>query len=372
MAEKEPKGILDLLANYKYLANPFFSLSRAGAPGLAPEGRWRLAARDGLNLALWNSLGVASWAVPTAALATYFANKWWDKKMRDKTDKSVVSRLSAIRPALTPDADITNIDNITKDPKRELELVDALISKKADEPADVASARADDVASPLAGWLKDVAAGTLPLFAIPTSVLATQYVVNKIYENRLRKRLEQERVAIRNQQNAVDHELMKVQGLIKGASKSSEKDYRKMVLEEARKNNKKDTSRSLTGTILSAPIVGGLLGTGLLSFIAYKYLADKDKDSKTLEYTAEKSLGRNVMQDTPEIGLEQFGIPVTDIVSRPGDKKKPGYISKSDNEEKSNNIDLNKKVNLLEDLEEVEPIVAGDASQKPKKSDALF
>ena len=149
MAEKEPKGLLDILANYKHLANPFHTMYYAGAAGHAPEGKYRLAKRDGTNLALWNALGVASWLVPTSALAAYFANKWWDKKMQDAVNKSSVSRISAVRPTLSPDADLNNISNVINDPEREVEAVKQMLSKNASK------GRKDDDA--IDEWVKNVA-----------------------------------------------------------------------------------------------------------------------------------------------------------------------------------------------------------------------
>jgi hypothetical protein len=367
MAEREPKGILDIIANYKHLANPFYSLVYRGASGHAPEGKFRLSDRDSTNLARWNALGVASWLVPTSMLATYFANKWWDKKMSDAAHKSSVSRISAIRPTLTPDADLDNISNIIKDPKREVELVKSMVSKTADNPNDSSGA--------IQNWIKDVSASTLPLFAVPLSMLASKYAVDAIYARQMKKRLEAERVAIRNHQNLVDHEIMKAQGLIKGASdKTSWNPFRALYdpAFKARvdKFRVRDDGRvSAPGAILSAPVLGLLLGSGFVTALAYSYLRKNDKDTGTLDYIRKKSLGHNVMQNTPELGLEQFGVPVDQIVARPGDKKQPGYIDVSAAESAG---PISQK-QLLDNLEELKPEdLKGNVVEESKKKDALF
>jgi hypothetical protein len=378
MAEKEPKGLLDIIANYKHLANPFHALLYPGAGGRAPEGKYRLAKRDGTNLALWNALGVASWAVPTAALAAYFTNKWWDKKMHDATNKSVVSRISMVRPSLSPDSDLENISEIVEDPSRELNAIKAMLGKKAS-----GDGRKDD--STVMEWIKNIAVGALPLYALPASALAAKFAVDKLYARNMRKRLEAERIAIQNHQNAIDHAIMTEQGLIKGASEDDDvpwwrkynpflKNVNPAFKEKLDKANKdKEDRRGAFSAWFGAPVLGITLTSGLLAALAYNYLGKHDKDKETLEYLRKKSLGHNVMQHTPEIGLEQFGIPVTDIVARPGDKKQPGYVDVVDAEVKEVPVDELKTAQLLENLEELKPAkTEGNVSEESKKEDALF
>lgn len=366
MAEKEPKGLLDIVANFKHLANPFHTLMYRGAAGHAPEGKFRLAKRDADNLALWNVLGTASWLAPTSMLAAYFANKWWDRKMTDAAHKSSVSRISAVRPTLTPDSDLNNISNIINDPRREVELVKSMVSKKAG---------GSDEDGALATWVKDVAASTVPLFAVPLTMLASKYAVDTLYSKRLKNRLAAERVAIRNHQNLVDHEVMKTQGLIKGASgkEHSFNPFRTLYDSDFRDRVEKFRARKAGrvgpgGMILSAPVLGLILGSGFLTSLAFSYLRKNDKDTGTLDYIRKKSLGHNVMQNTPELGLEQFGVPVEQIVARPGDKKQPGYVELPAADTAKPSIPA-----LLDSLEELKPEASqGNVAEESKKKDALF
>lgn len=380
MAEKEPKGLLDIIANYKHLANPFHALLYPGASGRAPEGKYRLAKRDGTNLALWNALGVASWAAPTAALAAYFTNKWWDKKMHEATNKSVVSRISMVRPSLSPNSDLESISEIVEDPSRELNAIKAMLGKKAS-----GDGRKDD--STVMEWIKNIAVGALPLYALPASALAAKFAVDKLYERNMRKRLEAERIAIQNHQNAIDHAIMTEQGLIKGASEDDDDSWWpwpeynpflknenpkfKEKLDKAKKDE--EDRRGAFSTWFGAPVLGITLTSGLLAALAYNYLGKHDKDKETLEYLRKKSLGHNVMQHTPEIGLEQFGIPVTDIVARPGDKKQPGYIEVDADEVTAIPVKSPTASQLLENLEELKTEeTKGNVPEESKKEDALF
>lgn len=371
MADKNDKkdmGVLDIVSDFKHLANPFYSLMHVAKPGTAPGGKWALAKDPNTNMALWNALGVASWLVPTSALAAYFTNKWWEKRMRDASNKSSVSRIAAVRPVLSPDDDLTNIKNIVEDPSKEVDEVLTAIEK---------TSSGNNSAVDSAGkWVKDVATSTIPLFTIPLSMIATKLAVDKIYSNRMKSRLEDERVAIRNHQNKLDHELMTIQGLVKGASSKQNKpvvvdgvkitkddvaDYRKRRDEEAK------GKRGAVHAFMSWPILTTLMASGGLAALAFNYLKKHDKAGQTLEYVRKKSLGHNIMQTTPELGIEQFGVPVQDIVARPGDKKQPGY------ELAQNAVDANNVKALVEasaadtiaDLEEVKPA-------NKKSGDALF
>lgn len=390
MADKDKKeeSLLDIATGYGHLRNPFYSISTVPAKGVkrAPGGKWAFSDNESLNTGLWNALGVASWAIPTAALAAYFANKWWDKKMRESAAKSRLSRLAAVNPRLTPDADLSYIANVIDDPNRESEAVDMLL--KNSNEADKSTESIGDKAR---GWFGGVLSASLPMAALPLSILAAKLAVDKMYSNSLERRLENERNKIRNIQNAVDYRTMVVQGLVKKPSQqlqpgtltelvkeATEKSDKELHVERAakeleRREKKEESTRSALNHYLSWPILTAVLGGGALSMLAFKYLRDHDKDTKILEYIKKKSLGHNVMQTTPEIGLEQFGIPVNQIVARPGDKNQPIYelASQLATEEQPAKaavpIETSVSPESLDMLEEV-----GGDSVETKKSDALF
>lgn len=387
-SEKPAKseGFLDLVTNYRGLGNPFFSILTTPEHAKVPGGKWALSKNKALNLGLWNAIGVASWLLPTSALAAYFTNKWWDKKMRDASKKSQLSRLAAVNPRLTPDNDLSYIANVVDDPNREAAAVERLLKQSSDPE----SKPRQSVGKDLKDWFGGVVASSLPIAAVPLSMLAAKLAVDKIYSKSMESELEEDRVKIRNLQNAVDYRTMLVQGLVKPAvqkqqeiakraSGSDEPDLNKMSPEDQaqweldRRNKEDEGKRNAVSHVLAWPILAAVLGSGTLGLLAFNYLRKRDKDTQTLEFIRKKSLGHNVMQTTPEIGLEQFGIPVDQIIARPGDKNQPVY-SLIDGVPASTEQKLlaASSPNLLEDLDEVAPAVAKKESDSSSKSDALF
>lgn len=370
MSNKSATNILDIIADYKHLANPLYTLGHEPDKDKAPGGSWALSKDDKWNMGLWNAVGVASWLLPTSALAAYFANKWWERKMRNAVKKAGVSRISTIRPTLTPDNDLKNIENIISDPAEEVRAVNKILKSASGE--DEENRRPKDMGARVGDFLSDTTAATVPILAVPLTMWAAKTAVDKIYEKRMAARLREERIAIRNHQNLLDHEVLKLQGLIKGASKEDS-----ISQEEAREylEDRKRESDGKTGLLtraLSVPILTALLGTSAIAVLASKYLNKNDNSRGLLKYVKEKSLGHNVMQTTPELGLEQFGVPVDQIVSRPGDKKQPGY-------ELVDTVDAvaipiqatetpQEDVKLVEELEELKP----QNTEEKKKEDALF
>lgn len=386
MTKKAPEGLLDIIANYKHLANPFYSITHTPSnDSHAPGGKWALSDNKAVNLGIWNALGVASWALPTAALASYFTNKWWDRKMRKASKSARLSRLTAVTPRLTPDQDLSYIANVVEDPNREAELVDRLL-KKSNDPED------KSISGSLKNWFSGVAAASLPIAAVPLSMLAAKIAVDKLYSKSMEDDLADERVKIRNLQNAIDYRTMVAQGLVKrptqylipGAmSKKSSEDSnnykRYMSKEDAiaeidRRDSRNRDKRGILNHYFSWPVLTAILGGGSLAMLAFNYLRNHDTDAKVLDFVRKKSLGHNVMQTTPEIGLEQFGIPTDQIIARPGDKKEPVYIDA--NGEDAPKTELEKRLlgysnndpDLKSELEEL--VVKG--SGKDNKADALF
>ena len=381
------EGVLDLVTKYRHMGSPFYSILTTPDQAKVPEGKWALSKNKALNMGLWNAIGVASWLLPTSALAAYFTNKWWDKKMRDASKKSQLSRLAAVNPRLTPDNDLNYIANVVDDPNREAEAVERLL-KQSNEPE---SKPRQSVGKDLKDWFGGVVASSLPIAAVPLSMLAAKLAVDKIYSKSMESELEEDRVKIRNLQNAVDYRTMLVQGLVKPAvekqqqamakraSGDEEPDLTKMTPKEQaqweldRRNKEDEGKRNAVSHILAWPILAAVLGSGTLGLLAFNYLRKRDKDTQTLEFIRKKSLGHNVMQTTPEIGLEQFGIPVDQIVARPGDKNQPGYnlINEAPATVEQKLLAASSP-NLLEDLDEVTPTADKKKADSSNKSDALF
>ena len=385
------EGFLDLVANHRSLLNPFYTISSDPHYAKAPSGKWALSKNKALNLGLWNAIGVASWLFPTAALASYFTNKWWDKKMRESAKKAQLSRLAATNPRVTPDDDLAYIANVVDDPNKEARAVESLL-KSANEPGKPRQSVGRDIKD----WLGGVLAASIPLATVPLSMLAAKIAVDKLYSKSLNSELMEDRTKVRNLQNAVDHRTMLLQGLIKqpqnhqpiqqsqvstiakqAKEKEKEKDLSSMSKSERarwainERNSEDKAKRGAVSHMVAWPILTAVLGSGAIGLLAFNYLRRRDKDSQILDFVRKRSLGHNVMQTTPEIGLEQFGIPVDQIVARPGDKKQPGYVLAE-----SAVVPIESKLlsaastdlKLLDELEEV----SADTEPKSEKSDALF
>jgi hypothetical protein len=343
--------MLKSIWKYRHLADPTATIRYTGKSESAPSGKWALSDDPKTNLALWNALGVAAVAVPTTAAATILANKYWDKWLDKKVTERSLSKINALRPQMSPNDDLDYTYNITSNPRKEL----MSILKDSDKLSKNASADQENRTSPESGAAKGAILSTLPLVAAPVATYLTVRAIQEGHAKRLRKKMLSERVAIRNMQDKVDHEILQEQGLIKGANMSESK------AEAIWKRHGKDKDEeSLFNLALSVPVAATLGLSTIGGILAYNKLSDSDKYKNRLKYMRDHILGANTLQESPRISLAKYKTDA--MVARPGDST-PVVI-----EETSSSVSDADKLRERTGLEEVT-----DTDVAPtKKSDALF
>ena len=369
--DKSADSVLDVLSKYKHLANPFFSMTDTGKwDKIAPTGKWSLSKNPAVNMALWNSLGVAAWAVPTAAITSYFANKWWEKKMHDRSVKATINKLKVAKPYINVDKEIADLEEELDRREADRSLLSKIVKTAS-------SGTAADYSQPensaTAQWIAGAAAGTLPILALVGSGLGTKYLVDALYKRGLKKRLLAERADMHDMQTAIDLDILRTQGLLKSSSEKPSTTVSKEVAKDVLNNRRqKSTSeRGIVGHLAAWPIIGGVLGTSFLTLLASHYLNRAENDRKLLKDVRDKALGVNAMQTPPELSLSALGVPVEDAISRPGDAKQPTYLVAGEDTKA-----LPAPVEVV-DAEVVEPIegleeLKSEDEEKKKKADALF
>lgn len=368
---KKAESIMDIAAKYKHLANPFQSLISTGEwDKEAPRGKWALSKNPAVNLALWNSLGVASWAVPTAALAAYFVNKYHDKKLNDRSIKATVNKLKAAKPYVNIEKELAELQSDLDKRDEERDLLSPLV-KSASGDRTVSDYDSGNK-SKIIEWLAGATTSPLPLLTMIGGGLGAKYLVDKLYARGMKRRLLNERADMQDMQNAVDLDILRTQGLLKSSSADKPEVSPEVALDVLRNRiARRDSERGLGGAVASWPIITGMLGTSLLGMLAMHYFNRADNEKKLLKDVRDKALGINAMQTPPELSLSALGVPVEDAISRPGDAKQPTYLVAGED------IKALPAPAEVVDAEVVEPIegleeLKSEDEEKKKKADALF
>ena len=288
--------------NYLKLLNPFTTLAHTGEGDIAPSGKFALSRDPKTNLALWNTLGVSSWAIPLAIAANVASNRYWKKKIEEDRKKRTVSKLEALRPRLSPDDDLDDVSNILDTPEAENRIIEE-IEKKAND---------GDSGLPLIGDAVDRGIkSALPILAAPTALALTTAILHKKQKEEYKKQLLKERLALRNMHDKIQHEILVENGLIKGA-KAPEKE------------------NTLSSFLLDLPVVLSLGGAALAGAGTYHYLSKKDKNKAKIEFLRKKVLGSNTLQDTPQISLDSLPAVKEELIARTGDKNPTLLIAQSE------------------------------------------
>lgn len=314
-------------SNYLKLLNPFTTLAHTGEGDIAPSGKFALSRDPKTNLMLWNALGVSSWAIPLAIAANAASHKYWKNQIEKDRKKRTVSKLEGLRPRLSPDADLDNLDNILNTPELENRAIEE-IEKKA----------SDDSSIPLLGdAISRGAKAAVPIIAVPAALAATTAIMQKKQKEEYKRQLLRERLALRNMHDKIQHEILVENGLLKGA-KAPEKE------------------NTLSSFLLDLPVVLTLGGGALAGAGAYHYLTKKDKNKAKIEYLRKKVLGSNTLQETPQISLDSLPVKKEELIARTGDKNPTLLLEHT---ETLTPVDKNPDERVLEE------VVA-------KKRDALF
>lgn len=301
--------MLESIWKYRHLADPTATIRFTGKSESAPSGKWALSDDPKTNMALWNALGVTATAVPVTAALTVLANKYWDKWMEKKITDRSLSKINAVRPQMSPNDDLNYTYNITSKPRKEL----AKILEKSSELTKTAAAQ--ETESDVPALVRNSVAAALPLIAAPTATYFTLRAVQDMHKKRLRKRLMDERTAIRNMQDKIDHEILEEQGMIKSAGMSTAE--AEAVWDAHGKDKHRESLLNKALTVPGAAILGLSALGGLL---AYRKLSDSDKYKNRLKYMRDHILGSNTLQESPRISLAKFTQEGEGMVARPGDK----------------------------------------------------
>lgn len=350
--------MLGSIWKYRHLADPSATLRYTGKSDSAPSGKWALSDDPKVNMALWNTLGVTAVTAPTAAALTLLANKYWDKWLQKRVTERSLAKINAMRPQMSPNDDLEYTYNITTKPKKEL----MKIIEQSQELSKNASAADDSRMPKLIG---DSFAASLPIIAAPTAAYLTIRAVQDAHKKRLRKKLLDERIAIRNMQDKVDHEILKEQGLVKDASMSTEEAERIWDM-----HGKDKDKEPLFYSALTAPLAIALGASALGGVMFYNKLTDSDKYKNRLHYLRDHILGSNTLQDAPRISLAKFTKDNAGMTARPGDKVAT-LIEEEIKPVKSLEEVLVDEPKALEQRTGLEEVTTTDLSTD-KKSDALF
>lgn len=350
--------MLDAIWKYRHLVDPTATARFTGKADSAPSGKWALSSDPKVNMALWNALGVTAAAVPTTAALTILANKYWDRKVKKLITERSLSKINAMRPQMSPNDDLGYTYNITNKPKKEL----MQILEDSDNLTKSASAEEGD--GVVSRTIKNTAAVALPMVAAPVATYLTIRAVQNAHKKRLRKRLREERTAIRNMQDRVDHQILEEQGVIKSASMTA--DEAKHIWDRHGKDKDKEP---LAYTALTFPAAVALGVSALGGTVAYKVLTDSDKYKNRLKYMRDHILGANTLQEAPKISLAKFKQPGEGMVARPGDKV-AALIEEAD---KPVVIDVDpiEEAKKLTERTGLEEVTTTDLTPS-KRSDALF
>lgn len=329
------------------LANPTMTLLSGVYPDklkLAPSSDGlRLANNPTTNLALWNTLGVASWAVPlaiaTAAIANIKAKKDVDKA-RNKSDNLL---LASSRPYLTPKKLSDKKPSISEDRLSKIDTDALKISKAA--------------SSVFATTLK----GALPMMALPAAYWLASKLTNSFISDKIEGDLEAERVALRDLQDAEDLERLKLLGMVEDEDPAESE---RSLSKRANGPSLGTMVRGLTTRVgdmfhgidpagatktlaWDAHITPLLAAAALLAVGGGTYLSKRDRDHKKVQLLTKKLLGENRLHDPAQLSIDL-----------------PTKLNKSN--------DKSKQLQRIEGLPTSEDSIPTGILENSKEKDALF
>lgn len=307
--------------NYLHLANPLYTLVHTGEDVKDTPAGLELAKNPRLNLALWNAIGVAGTVAPLAFLINTIVNRKHDSEVESKLNKSLVRKVEALRPRLVADPNLMDISSYTDRPKSELEELEKLketLSKNAsEERPGLFSWLGDKVLSMAA---EGIYAG-LPLAALPLAAVSGIGLATSIDRKRIKDRLKERRMQLRNIQAYVDRLQLEDAGLVKAEKRSdSIKELNNKMSKEA-SIDKESAEVSIPQIMLSdVPMMALTGGSLLLGGSIFNILKDKDENVAILKYLKDRQLGSNITQGTPQIGIVDLPVDPRNILATPGDK----------------------------------------------------
>lgn len=316
--------VLKFFSNYAQLANPFVSLLADKNDFLkAPTDSLRLAKRDDLNFALWNTLGTMTWLGPLVGLSTYFANRNKHKKLREMIDKGTSEHINSDLPILAPNGDLSYTGQKARKNK-ELKNINILaeqlsgMDKRADGEEDRRYAE---------GVIRSGLARSIPILAVPFAAIGLSKLVQNNLKEKYKKELEDEITKVQRVQDAVDMNTLQQLGYIDRVETDKEKKpsvksienknlaalaeslKKKEGLEKSAGGGKKnsvveDFQHGVETLFGYLPLAALLLFTGGTAVYGTDWLLRHHNDTKKLKFLENKALGRNRSLVGPELIIE--------------------------------------------------------------------
>lgn len=306
--------------NYLHLANPLYTLINSGEDVKDTPAGYEFSDNPRLNLAIWNAIGVAGTALPVAYLINTLVNRKTDADVESKMNKSLVSKLEAQRPRLVADPNLLDTSSFTELPKaelKELEELKATLSKSASDEDE--EGFMDWMGDKIKGMLAEGIYAGIPMATLPAAAIAGITLATETDKKRIKKRLQNQRMQLRNIQAYVDKRQLEEAGLVK-ADKSTEsvKDLNDKMEKSASIHK---ASNSLPQLLLSdVPMVALTGGSAILGGALYNVLKDKDENLAIIDYLKKRQLGSNVTQETPRLSVVDLPVDPRSILATPGDK----------------------------------------------------
>jgi hypothetical protein len=305
---------MNLLDRYALLANPLTTISssayKAAVKAAPLSDGLRLSNNPKLNLALWNTIGVASWAVPLAVVATALVNAKAKREVDNARIKSDDQLLNASRPAITPSP-----LKIDEDKGKDNKNVSRLKQIEADSAKFSKKAALSLFGSPILG--------ALPITAVPVSYWLANKLATKFISDKIEDDLKAERNSLRALQDAEDLERLRLLGLVsddknkdkaadlvKEASDKSGKPAGLMNFFSGVGNRIKDETsgvdvfglgKTLLWDVHLAPIFAA---SALLAIGGGMYMSGRDRSTKKIKLLTKKLLGENRMHDPATLSIE--------------------------------------------------------------------
>lgn len=297
---------MNLLERYALLANPLTTIASSAykdAVKAAPSSpALRLSNNPKVNLALWNAAGVASWALPLAAVATLLVNAKAKKEVDKARKKSDNQLLDASRPSITPKKLEKSDEEENANDKR-LKLIEndnLALAKKANM-----------------SLFRDPLLATLPLVTVPASYWLANKLTSKFLSDKLEDDLVSERKRLRALQDAEDLERLRLLGLI---NEDAEEKKTVPLKKEASGNlfnslsgavqRMKDSMHGVDlaglgkALLWDAHLAPIFAASALLAIGGGVYMSGRDKSTKKVKLLTKKLLGENRMHDPASLSIE--------------------------------------------------------------------
>ena len=364
MINKKAESPFWQLLAHKHLFNPLYTMWKGFADkekiGVndSPVGKLRLAKDNLTNVALWNAIYSSTLLGGGALLASLLANRYHENKVYKDMSKGLKSRMEASKPRLVSDPDLSDVsaysmlpDTETKEMRKLLEKSSS-VDKKAEEEGFIESA------------LGNAVANIIPMAATGLGIFGGIWAGNELSKSRIKNKIKDNLVRIRNAQAFVDRNILIEQGLINPDAPGDG------VVTDKKKLNKKASIFTALAAIHPTLWLLGGLGLG---GVAASLMETRDKNKATVNALRRLYLGKNELQGAPQLSLLSIPAKASELIKTPGDKKKETYSDLDDQaiQEMAAKLLTAKNPKLLPEVIDVSSVETV-ADPETVKKDALF